>query len=148
MENNELGRVPLAPGSHEPSPDGLGPSGFDPSRVAASLSVSQVRALLAMPFNSYKTGFQPSTLISLKHPSAGTNYGEPRPALSVERRDVAHCRRYLLTEAGDKVVKVLRDRDRSGEADETWNAAQPEARARAEGIAQDTPSYPVSIPIE
>lgn len=27
------GRVPLAPGSHEPSPDGLGPSGFDPSRV-------------------------------------------------------------------------------------------------------------------
>jgi hypothetical protein len=31
-DNNELERVPLAPGSHEPSPDGLGPSGFDPSR--------------------------------------------------------------------------------------------------------------------
>jgi plasmid maintenance system antidote protein VapI len=28
----EDGRVPLAPGSREPSPDGLGPSGFDPSR--------------------------------------------------------------------------------------------------------------------
>jgi len=27
------GRVPSAPGSREPSPDGLGPSGFDPSRV-------------------------------------------------------------------------------------------------------------------
>lgn len=30
----DSGRVPPAPGSHEPSPDGLGPSGFDPSREA------------------------------------------------------------------------------------------------------------------
>lgn len=30
-ENNELAR-PEGPGSHEPSPEGLGPSGFDPSR--------------------------------------------------------------------------------------------------------------------
>lgn len=33
----ECGRVPEAPGSREPSPDGLGPSGFDPSRVLAAL---------------------------------------------------------------------------------------------------------------
>lgn len=29
------GRVPSEPGSREPSPDGLGPPGFDPSRIAA-----------------------------------------------------------------------------------------------------------------
>ena len=32
--NNDVGRVPLAPGSREPSPDGLGPTGFDPSRLS------------------------------------------------------------------------------------------------------------------
>src|ERR1051326_3442927 len=32
MNKDDLGRVPSAPGSREPSPDGLGPSGFDPSR--------------------------------------------------------------------------------------------------------------------
>ncbi len=83
-------------------------AGFDPSRIAASLRPSQVRALLAMPLHSYKSGFQPSTLISLKNASAGTNYSEPRPALCAERCDVAYCRRYVLTEAGAKVVQILR----------------------------------------
>lgn len=32
-EAMDLGRVPGAPGSREPSPKGLGPSGFDPSRA-------------------------------------------------------------------------------------------------------------------
>lgn len=30
--SGEVGRVASRPGSREPSPDGLGPSGFDPSR--------------------------------------------------------------------------------------------------------------------
>jgi hypothetical protein len=37
---------------------------------------------------------------------------------------------------------MRRDRDRSGEADETPQAAQPKARARAEGIAQPQPTNP------
>lgn len=39
---------------------------------------------------------------------------------------------------------AIRDSDRSGEADETAQQAQPEARARAEGIAQ--PPQPIETP--
>jgi hypothetical protein len=41
----------------------------------------------------------------------------------------------LLAAALQMMVAPTRDRDRSGEADETAQQAQPEARARAGGIA-------------
>lgn len=42
------------------------------------------------------------------------------------------------------LARTARDTDRSGEADETAQQAQPEARAGAEGIAQDIPPPPTN----
>lgn len=49
--NNEDGRVLSAPGSREPSPDGLGPSGFDPSRENATemVALTEVYPNLRVP---------------------------------------------------------------------------------------------------
>lgn len=45
VDRKETGRVPSAPGSREPSPDGLGPSGFDPSRDDTRWSLEEAVTL-------------------------------------------------------------------------------------------------------
>lgn len=54
-------------------------------------------------------------------------------------REINEATKSDFRQAAFDVLVWLRDRDRSGEADETLQAAQPKARARAVGIAQTTP---------
>lgn len=110
------GRAPSGTGSREPDQQAVPAlSGFDPSRVAASLSPAQARALLDMPFISYSSGHSPGTLVSLKHGSGGTNYGVPRPALCSATFESRCSKRYVLTPFGERVVALLRDSARNPE---------------------------------
>lgn len=89
-DNKDIGRVASQPGSREPSPDGLGPSGFDPSRIEflqglrdfnrtwgipGEPTLEQVSHMLAI----FGLEFVPLWRSANKRPVRSTNGGSPKP---------------------------------------------------------------------
>jgi hypothetical protein len=137
------------PGSREPSPDGLGPSGFDPSRVQNAIkwmTKTQPKALLALPpvgvwatasEMKHRTSSASLDILYIMRRGCGlerycdrrwTRWGAERG----QRRGEGY--EYTITAFGEAVRAALRDSDGSpegGDAD-----AAPFTTARAEGIAK------------
>lgn len=141
-------------GSREPSPAVSALPGFDPSRCANCEGAGWV---------CENHPDKPWEGLSAKVGACGCGAGAPCPVCNLRMaaaglteplRQLVQRAVSLLESAeretnwGDplfgpspsesvqEALDALRDRDRSGEADETLQAAQPKARARAEGIVR------------
>jgi hypothetical protein len=151
MNEKDLG-ASSGPGSREPSPTVSAASGFDPSRGSGDFSIGGnlwpgLSKLIEECGEVIQVGGKLMGSAGVEEHWDGTNL---RYRIECELADLSaaiaffakHNRlsREVIEGRGSNKLATFerwhRDRDRSGEADETLQAAQPEARARAEGIAQ------------
>lgn len=129
MENSDLGRVTASPGSREPSPKGLGPAGFDPSRLS-QLCCDIANARYALEFWHRETD-----------PRMTNNW---RGLERARERGLQEIRQLLYWDEIIRPIAYPRDRDGSGEADETGTGSaagdSPGRKASPEPVGLNTSS--------
>jgi hypothetical protein len=155
-DNKDLGRVPDGTGLSSPTEpaSGLGPSGFDPSRIEQAIrhmTKTQPRALAALP----REGVW-QTASELKHKTTAVSLdvlyimGRVGPYRLCDRRwtrwggEPGQKRgegyEYTITPFGEAVRTALRDSDGSPKGGDAAGGSVRSTTARAEGIAQGDPS--------
>lgn len=154
MSDKVSGRVASPPGSREPSPDGLGPSGFDPSRdslfdyVQTSAWIGLVEFLLSQDWAIAQ--FAADTGVHLPRPRSGIdamidratgfdgNMEFLRAFLPWVLRE--HWGEDEITPGIATLLAKLRDSDGSPKGGDAEGGSVRSTTARAEGIAQKATS--------